>query len=103
MDRVRFIQHQGKYVLLIDYSHCDDDQEMLKMVARRRELVSAQHPRSVLTLTDVTGARFSKEVLEKFKAAAVLDRPFVRRAAVVGKDESLQAVVESVSTFALRQ
>src|SRR5581483_2437988 len=102
MDRVQFIQHNGKYVLLIDYSGVTDEAEMLKIVAVRRELVSAQRPASVLTLTDITGARYSKQVLAKVKEAAVLDRPFVRRAALVGVDEGNRQVLEAVSTFAVR-
>jgi hypothetical protein len=103
MHRVRFIHHRGQRVLLIDYAHLQDENEMLEMIEVRKRIVSRQAPGSLLTLTDVTGATFTKTALEQIKAAAVLDRPFVRRAAMVGVDTLPKGLLEAVSTFALRE
>ncbi|HTK95915.1 MAG TPA: hypothetical protein VL382_09780 [Terriglobales bacterium] len=102
MDRVRFITHQGKQVLLLDYHNLADEAEMLEMIDERKELVNAQPKGSVLTIADVTNARFSKNVLTRIKEANVLDLPFVRRSALVGVDPSQEAAVQAVDTFAHR-
>jgi len=104
MNRVRFIEHKGQRVLLFDYSNLTDEREMLIVIARRKKVVSEQPPASLLTLADVTGARFSREAMEKAKEAAVLDLPFVKRAAVVGATTGRQqAQLEAAEMFAMRQ
>jgi hypothetical protein len=103
MDRVRFITHQGKQVLLLDYSHLSDEAEMLAMVEQRKRLVTAQPKGSVLTVADLTGARFTKDAITRIKEANVYDQPFVRRAALVGVQPQHQAQVEAVETFSHHQ
>jgi len=59
------------------------------------QIVTAQARKSVLTLTDLSGAQFSRESVTKAKEVAVLDRPYVKRAAIVGA-ESLPTVFYEV-------
>ena len=103
MERVRFITHQGKKILLIDYSNLTDETEILQMVEQRESVVDSQPRNSVLTVINVAGAKFTKEVLTRVKEANVYDRPFVRRAALVGVGESQKAAVDAVSMFAKRE
>jgi len=104
MDRVSFIQHRGQKVLLLDYSNLSDEREMLAMIERRMLLVSEQEPDSLLVLTDVTGTRFPHSAVEKAKQAAVLDRPFVKRAAIVGAEsDRAKLLIDAMKTFSLRE
>jgi hypothetical protein len=103
MERVRFIEHRGERVLLIDYSALDDEREFLAMIERRKHIVARQPLRSLLTLTDVTNARCSRAALEAIKVAAVLDRPHLKRAALVGFDTfSPRGATEAIATFSAR-
>jgi hypothetical protein len=103
VDRVRFIEHRGHRVLLLDYSGLSDEQKMLEMIEERTELVGKEPAGSVLTLADVTGAQMTRESIQRVKQANVLDRPFVRRAALVGADTLLpKGALESIGTFALK-
>ena len=103
MERVRFITHEGKRVLLIDYSNLTNETEILQIVEQREFVVDSQPRNSVLTVINVAGAKFTKEVLTRVKEANVYDRPFVRRAALVGVEESQKAAVDAVSMFAKRE
>jgi hypothetical protein len=103
MERVRFITHLGKKVLLIDYSNLTDESEIMQMIEQREFIVDSQPRNSVLTVINVTGAKFTKEVLTRAKEANVYDRPFVRRAAMVGVSENQKAAVDAVSMFAKRE
>jgi len=104
MDRVSFIQHRGQKVLLLDYSNLNDEREILAMIERRMLVVSEQEPESLLVLTDVTGARIPHAAVEKAKQAAVLDRPFVKRAAIVGaQSDRAKLLMDAVKTFSLRE
>jgi hypothetical protein len=103
MERVRFITHQGKKVLLIDYSNLTDESEIIQMIEQREFIVDSQPRNSVLTVINVTGAKFTKEVLTRAKEANVYDRPFVRRAAMVGVSVNQKAAIDAVSMFAKRE
>lgn len=103
MERVRFITHKGKQVLLLDYNGLTDEAEQLAMVEERKRIVTAQPKGSVLTVADVTGARFSKNAITRIKEANVYDTPFVRRAAMVGVDAAQKAQLEAVETFSHHQ
>ena len=102
MERVRFITHKGKRVLLVDYGNLTDEAEMLKMIEQREFMVDQQPKNSVLTVINVTGAKFTKEVLTRAKEANVYDRPYVRRAALVGAADYQKAALDAVSMFAKR-
>lgn len=104
MDRVRFIEHRGQQVLLIDYSGLQDEKALLDVVDQRKELVGDQPPESVLTLTDISSAHFTRNALTAAKEAAVLDRPHLKRAAIVGAESvSPRGTPEAVATFSSRQ
>ena len=103
MERVRFITHLGKKILLIDYSNLTDESEIMQMIEQREFVVDSQPRNSVLTVINVAGAKFTKEVLTRVKEANVYDRPVVRRAALVGVGESQKAAVDAVSMFAKRE
>jgi len=102
MDRVRFLTHQGKQVLLVDYSGCAR-QTVLDILKQRQSIVLAQPPGSVLLLVDVTGSQFSKDEIEEVKKVAVRERDRVKRAAVVGVESVPKVLVDSVRTFAARE
>ena len=100
--RVRFIEHQGKRVLFINYSHCDV--AMLKAVAEEGHRVIAQQPpNSVLTLNDVTGTTFDKESVAVLQAKVAANAPYVRRAAVIGIGGLQRLIYESIQAFSRRR
>ena len=103
MNRVRFIEHRGQRVLLLDYSHLSDEQEILEVIEERTEIVAKQPTGSVLTLTDATGTHLSRTAIARIKEANVLEKPFVRRAALVGGETMLpKGALEAVGTFAAK-
>ena len=102
MDRVRFITHKGKKVLLVDYSNVTQEPELVEMIEQREFLVDSQPKNSVLMVINVSGAKFSKEVLTRAKEANVYDLPYVRRSALVGVEDRQKAAIDAVSMFAKR-
>ncbi len=102
MDRVRYITHKGKKVLLVDYSDLSDESELVQMIEQREFLVDSQPKHSVLMVINVSGAKFSKEVLTRAKEANVYDLPYVRRSALVGVEDRQKPAIDAVSMFAKR-
>ena len=103
MQRVRFINHKDRRILLIDYSNLTDESELIEKIEQREFVVDSQPRNSVLMVINVTGAKFSKEVLTRAKEANVYDLPYVRRSAMVGVADQQKAAVDAVSMFAKKQ
>jgi hypothetical protein len=102
MDRARFITHQNKRVLLVDLTNCSPNQ-VIKTMAEVQRIVTAQPRESALTLGDLTGAQFSREAIARIKEVAVFDRPFVKRAALVGAESLPNVFYEALKTFSRRE
>ncbi|SRR5581483_5565821 len=100
-DHLQFITHQGKRILLIDFSHCTQ-QQMLLMLEYVRVTI-AQHAReSLLTLADFTGAEVDRTVATKIKEVLTLDRPFVKKSAWVGTESLPKAYYDNFKIFSRR-
>jgi hypothetical protein len=103
MERVRFLEHSGHRILLIDYSELTDEHEFLVLIEQRKKIVELEPPASLLTLTDVTRAHCTRNVLAAMKVAAVLDRPHLKRAAIVGTDSVFpKGTSDAMSSFTAR-
>jgi hypothetical protein len=101
-ERVRFILHEGKRVLLIDNSGCSS-REIIANYTECQRIVTAEPEHSVLTLSDFTDAEVDRTALTRMKEVAVLDRPHVKRAALVGVDSLQEAYYRSLMTFSVRE
>ncbi len=100
-DRLRFIEHRGQRVLLIDFSHCSRD-EMLMLLADIAETIAEEPHGSVLTLADFEGATIDKEIAMRIKETLVFDRPYVKRSAWVGTQDLPKVFYENFKTFSQR-
>ena len=102
MDRVRFITHQGKQILLTDLTNCAAE-EVIELLTEVQRIVTAQPHKSVLTLGEFTGAEFSRAAVTRMKEVAVFDRPYVKRAAFVGAESLPEVFYEALKTFSQRE
>ncbi len=101
-ERIRFIEHRGKQILLVDFSHANA-REMLLLLEELRITV-AQHPHeSIVTLGDYTGSTVDHAVATKIKEVLTLDRPFVTKTAWVGTESIPHAFMENFHTFSRRE
>ena len=99
--RVFFIEHAGKRVLFVNYSHCDV--ALLKAVVQEcKRVVATQPPNSVRTLNDVAGTMFDHESVTLLKSLTKSNAPYVRRAAVIGLTGLQRLIHEAVQAFSSR-
>jgi hypothetical protein len=102
MERISFIKHKGKPIMLVDLSNCEAKEILLLLDEAQRTV--ARHERgSLLTLGDMTGAHIDRAVATRMKEVLVLDRPFVKRSAWVGVDSVPRVYFENIKTFSQRQ
>jgi stage II sporulation SpoAA-like protein len=101
-NRIRFISHADKQILLIDLSNLPAAE-----VKRISELVPkfvTAHPKgSVLLLADFTGAEFDRETFATMKRAAVFDRPHIKKSAWVGTENLPKIFYEHLKVFSQRE
>jgi hypothetical protein len=101
-DRIQFVEHQGKQILLIDGSHANAS-EMHLLLEQVRVTVAQQERESLLTLADLTGATIDHAVAMRIKEVLTLDRPFVKKTAWIGTERIPHAFMENFHTFSQRE
>jgi hypothetical protein len=100
-ERISFITHQGKAIMLIDFSHCEP-KEIMSMLDEVQHAVARHERGSLLTLADLTGAHVDRIVATRMKEVLVRDRPFVKRSAWVGVDSVPKVYYENIKSFSQR-
>jgi hypothetical protein len=100
--RVRFLKHRGKKILLVDFTQCTAA-EMFTVLVEVRKKVAGQPLGSLLTLADHTGAQIDKAVATRIKEVLVLDRPYVKRSAWIGTESLPNAFYENFKNFSQRE
>jgi SpoIIAA-like len=101
MERVRFITHRGKQVLLIDHTSSTPE-ELQRTMDEVERTIAAEPPDSVLTLSDFTGMQIDRESADRLKVVATRDRPHVHRAAFVGADSIPEVFYRALESFSSR-
>lgn len=101
-ERIRFISHEGKKILLVDFSNCAAD-EVEKITRAVPDYVTVQPRSSVLILTNFAGAAFDRDALRAMKETAVFDKPFVKKSALIGAESLPQQFYEDMKSFARRE
>ena len=100
-ERIRFITHRGKQVLLVDISNCTPA-EMNQLSRLVPAYVAAEPRGSVLLLADFTGSKFYNTAFESLKQATVYDRPHIKRSAWVGTESLPKVFYENLKAFSQR-
>jgi hypothetical protein len=101
-DRLRFITHEDKQILLIDLSNCSAP-EVQTMFRAVPELVTTRPRGSVLVLTDFKGASFDQEAIRVMKETAVFDKPYVKKSAWAGTENFPHVFSADLSSFSRRE
>ena len=101
-ERIRFINHQGKKILLIDFSQCLAE-EILKLLPDVQDVITSEPRNSVLALGDFTDAEVRRDVADRIKQTLVFDRPYVKHAAWVGTEKIPKVFLDAFKTFSQRE
>ena len=102
MKRVRFIQHNGKEILSLNFANCDA-REAHAIIDQAKMVISSSPEQSLLTLTDVTNIRFDDTLNERMKEFAAHNKPYVKAAAVVGVTGLKKILFEAAMIFSKRK
>ncbi len=103
MTRLKFIEHEGKELLLIDFSEMVDADEVLKTVAEAKALVEERPEHSLLTLTHVAGMGTDATTVKALWDLLRHNKPFVKAGAVVGVEGEQQNDLYQLLTHQARR
>lgn len=101
-DRLRFEKYKGHAIFVIDLSHCSN-KEILLLLDQVKASVERHAPGSLLILSDLAGTHFDKAVATRVKEVLVLDRPFVKKSALIGTENLPHVFYENFKTFSQRE
>jgi hypothetical protein len=101
-ERIQFITHQGKQILLVDVSHCSA-REVERIARTVPDTVMVQPRGSVLLLTDFTGASVDQETLVAMKESAVFDKPYIKKSAWIGAENFPKEFFKTLRDFSRRE
>jgi hypothetical protein len=111
MSRFTWTEHKGTRILFGDFSGVTRPDELTVAIEEGKRVVLNQPPKSLLSLLDVTGLRFTMETARLLKEGMAQNTPFVRATAVIGMS-GLQSVLfqalrrirgGSIQSFATRE
>jgi hypothetical protein len=102
MERIRFTEHQGTRILLLDFAGIRDPDEAMREIRHCREVVARQPPSSLLVMTMVRDGRYNAAVLQGMKDLAAHNAPYVRASAVVGMSGLHRIAYQAVILFSKR-
>ena len=101
-DRIRFISHKGKKILLADASNLSAE-GLVQLSPLALSRITAEPRGSVLLLADFSGSKVDKKSMEALKPALVLDRPYLKRSAWVGTENLPKVFYEHLKSFSQRE
>jgi hypothetical protein len=101
-DRIHFVEHKGRQILLLDYSRANAH-EMQLLLEYVRVMVAQHGHESLLTLADFTGSTVDHAVATRIKEVLTLDRPFVKKTAWIGTESIPHAFMENFHNFSQRE
>jgi len=103
MNSVETESYKGKKIVCMDFSQCTDKQQMLDIIDKAKTIIRSQPLNSVLTMTNVEGARFNSEILEAFKEFTVGNKSYVKHSAIVGIKGMIKIAYEGIMLFSKRK
>lgn len=99
--RLRVIDYKGKEIIYIDFTDCNVN-EVFEIIEMAKKIIRIQPLNSVLTLTNVSGTKYNREVIQAMKEFANDNKPFVKAGAVVGIDGLKRIVYDAITRFSER-
>lgn len=102
--RTRTIQHNGRAIVLLDFSGLAGLDLWQQEVERARSFIAA-HPAdgTLFTLTDVSDVRYDRDIVQMVKGLAAHNKPYVRAAAVVATSAVNRSVISMVALLTKRR
>jgi len=102
MERVQFVVHKGKKILVEDFSNLNPGSDFSETIKKAKGMIAGEPKGSVLAVFDATGCSFNSDMLNQMKEFTSANTPYIKKATVVGMNGLLQVALSAVSKFSGR-
>lgn len=99
--RISKIKHGDKEIVYLDFSNANT-QQLFDTIAQAKKIISSYPQGEALTLTNVSKAHYSLEIMEALKDFVLHNKPYVSKAAVIGIDSFQKVIYNSIVRFSER-
>ena len=82
--RTEFRLYDGVRICLLDFTHLATEEEGAVAIAEAKAIIAKEPPKSVYTITDVTGSRVTPKLRAALTDLTQHNKPYVVSGAVVG-------------------
>ena len=98
--RVKWITHKGKRIIFLDYTHLNPDhkKEFFKVLDEARNFILSAG-NNLLILVDVNNSFTDSEIMQKIKEDAKIEKPQIKREAVVGITGIKAILLKAINMF----
>lgn len=94
--RTQFRLHDGVRICHLDFSNVTDEEQALQAIAEAKRLIAAEPPKSVYTITDVTGSRATPKLRAALQDLTSHNKNYVLYGAVIGVTSIQRAVLRGI-------
>ena len=99
-NRIRWIKHKEKQILYIDYSNFLNTDETIKTILEVNDFIKKLGKYELLLLVDVRKSNADEKIIvEALKNSALIIKPYIKKAAVVGVTTMQQIILTVVNVF----
>jgi hypothetical protein len=94
--RTQFRLHDGVRICHLDFSNVADEEEALRAIDEAKRVIAAEPPKSVYTITDVTGSRATPKLRAALQDLTSHNKDYVIYGAVIGITAIQRAVLRGI-------
>jgi hypothetical protein len=99
-DRIRWIEHKEKQILYIDYSNFLNTDETIKTILQVNDFIKKLGKYELLLFVDVRKSNADEKIIvEALKNNALIIKPYIKKAAVIGVTTMQQIILTVVNVF----
>lgn len=102
MHNAQFTERFGREIFVLTFD-VDEPEEALPLIRECARQVRSRPKGSVLTLTTIRRGKFTPQLVIELQKLAEGNKPYVRRAAVVGVSGIYEIALNAVSLFSKRE
>ncbi len=94
--RTQFRLHDGVRICHLDFTNVADEKEALRAIEDAKRIIAAEPPKSVYTITDVTGSRATPALRAALQDLTAHNKEYVVFGAVIGITAIQRAVLRGI-------
>jgi len=78
------IIYKGRTIIYMDFSNCAHASDIRNIMHESLQYIRSQPPETVLSLSNITGMRFTQEIKDLFNEFIEGNKPYIKASAVIG-------------------